>query len=472
MIPLSIKSRLLGLVLEEKVKHVRDTEYWKLPYGTPLGGHVTDYMAPVAGARAMKMKDVHDEEHVEKLAKRFRENGYDAPPVQIEKFRDGSQVVTDGNHRVEAAHRAGLNRIPVRIYDATEEGAELARRALLDAERAKDEQKAGHVRDTEYWQMPYGTPIVSGMKPGGKINPPSKPKKPTKVQKPKAPKHSAAGSRAAALDDTFEAVETQKTPVVAKVHPPYPEGADPSYRKVYEGRTRIPPRNQGDYQGMTAQEMWDDWADDRKRFVDTSNRADKKTAKAVVDYTGSEYEYMNGLGRGDDVAIADLSSSEVKETRQQIKDMDRAMRPVGKNIMSYRTSTAPVFQELGVGSQFRDGGYTSTTVLEGYLDEVENDLYGNKAGLTYMQIRVPASQKATYVTAFQPRRDRNADIGEAELVLARGTEFRVVEKQGNTLILEIVPPGSDESTPWDDPLDDYTQTMYEQKLAEEEDEDW
>ena len=47
-----------------------------------------------------------------------------------------------------------------------------------------------------------------------------------------------------------------------------------------------------------------------------------------------------------------------------------------------------------------------------------------------------------------------------------------MEKQGNTLILEIVPPDSDESTPWDDPLDDYTQTMYEQKLAEEEDEDW
>ena len=328
------------------------------------------------------------------------------------------------------------------------------------------EEKVGHVRDTAYWGLPEGTPIVPGMKPKGH----------ERSVVPKKPK---------LVTDKPESLKQPKAKV--KTHPPFPDpkpdDSDPGRmytwerrKKTFEGRTKYAPRNNGDYEGMTAQEMWDDWEPDRKRFArldpDTSTRADKKTGNAVDSYTGSDYEYMNGLGRMDELATADLGADEVKETRQQIKDMDRAMRPVGKNIVAYRTTTAPVFQNLGVGAQFRDRGYTSTTVLEGYLDEVRDDLYGGNDYLTYMEIRVPAKQKAVYATSFQRQRNRDSDIGEAELVLARGTEYRVAEKNGNVLVLDVVLPDSDDATEWDDVLDDYTQALYEQKLSEQESEDY
>lgn len=326
------------------------------------------------------------------------------------------------------------------------------------------EEKTKHVRDTAYWGLPEGTPIVPGMKPKGHERS-VVPKKPKEInEKPKSPKQPKAK---------------------VKTHPAFPDPKpdDPGelYRwdqnkKKYEGRTKHAPRNSGDYEGMTAQEMWDDWEPERKRFAkrdpDDRTRADKKTGNAIEAYTGSDYEYMNGLGRMDEVATADLGAHEVKETRQQIKDMDRGMREVGKDIVVYRTTTAPVFQNLGVGAQFRDRGYTSTTVLEGYLDEVRTDLYNDNDYLTYMEIRVPAKQKAIYASAIQKNRNRDSDIGEGELVLARGTEYKVVEKNGNTLVLEAILPDSDDATDWEDVLDDYTKALYEEKLAEEDDEDY
>jgi len=348
------------------------------------------------------------------------------------------------------------------------------------------DEKAGHVRDTEYWQMPFGTPIVPGMKPGGKITPPSKPKKPTKVQKPKPPKHNATAKRAQSMDESFGAIETQGTPVKAKIHPPYPpynedmgmsEKLYGVRKDIYERRTSIPPRNSGDYEAMTTQEMWDDWAPDRERWTaDAVNPLPKNRAvvKAIRGYTGSEYEYMNGLPRRDLLATADLSSTETLETARDVHKMDKAMREVGKNIVVYRTTRASAIGELGVGAQFRDNGYTSTTILEGYLDEVKNDLYNATSSDQYtMDIRVPANAKALYVTAFQQNRDANVNIGEAELVMARGTEYRVVEKNGNHLVLEVITPDDDRATPYEDTMDEWMEELVSQKLDEEADEeDW
>lgn len=324
----------------------------------------------------------------------------------------------------------------------------------IDAEL---ESKVGHVRDVEYWGKPYGTPITPGMKPEPMEV--SVPKKRTRVAKPAEPEQREA-----------------------RIHPAYPDDADPKYRATYEKRTSIPPRDSGDYQGKTAQEMWDLWADDRRKYMgdeiadgqshkyNTVPRKSKKIVHAVSDYTGSEYMYMNGLLRMAEVETADLSSDEVLKTAQSIKEMDKAMRPVGEDIVVHRSTSSEFFTNLRVGSQFRDRGYSSTTVLEGYLDEVRDDLY-NGMDQTTLEIRVPADTKALYAPVFQPYRNRDADIGEGELVLARGTEFRVVENQGNKLILEVVLPDSENATDYEDLLGEYSKVLAEMKKEEEDAED-
>ena len=347
------------------------------------------------------------------------------------------------------------------------------------------ETKVKHVRDAEYWGMPVGTPITPGMKPQ-KLKPvdalPT-----TTPKKPKTPKSSAA-RRASSTDDSLVAHSNTRHQPKSRVHPPFvqPEGLDEyrtnQIRKTYETRTRIPPRNIDRYEGLTSAEMHEDWAEESKRYrlpkwtssdnsePDKRTPTEKKIGAAVVSYTGDNYSYMNGLLRGDDVAVADLSSDEVLDLEKEIKYMDKAMRPVGRPLLVHRTTSAPVFQNLEPGDQFRDNGYVSTTIFEGYLSEVEEELYYGESDVQ-LSILVPPEAEGAFVTAFQDRKGE-FDIGEGEVVLARGTEFRVVSREGNNLVIEVAPPGTNGSTDYTDNLRLLAQSKYEQMLAEEEGEDW
>lgn len=314
------------------------------------------------------------------------------------------------------------------------------------------ETKAGvrHVRDPEFWGMPFGTPITPGMKPRGMKKPKGNPPV-TLARTPKAKK--------------------------VKAHPPYPADANQRYADTYAKRTSRPPRNSGKYEGMTAQEMWDDWTPERASYSppprgvkDTRGKREKKIGNAFEAYAGDQYTYVNGMLRLDEVATADLSSDEIRETANDINWMDGGVREIGKDVVVHRTTTAPVFGDLHPGAQFRDRGFVSTTVLEGYLDEVREELYAQNAEMTTMEIRVPAKTKGMYLSSIQSNRNRDADIGEGELLLERGTEFKVVERNGTHLILEVVLPGSPDATEYEDILDRYADALIEQKRAEEADE--
>lgn len=339
--------------------------------------------------------------------------------------------------------------------------------ALLDS--STWETKAGQrtVKDPEYWGMPYGTPIVAGMKPKG-------------VRKPKG--------------IVAQPVSENPKPKKVKTYPPYPEddtgdGQYKIHKFNYEVRTSKPPRDSGDYEGMTAMEMWDDFADERKWYApprrhrestgngsrmvvdeDTRTRRDKKIGDAFVAYTSDEYAYINGALRMDEVATADLSSKEIAEVVEKIHLMDQGMRQVGKDIVVHRVTTASVFDRLSAGDQFRDRGFISTTVMEGYLDDVKESLYDDDPYVTQMEIRVPAKTRSMYLSALQRERNRDTNLGEGELLLDRGTEFRVIERNGSSLVLEVVLPDDPDATKFDDYFEDYTEALIKEKQAEEADE--
>ena len=341
---------------------------------------------------------------------------------------------------------------------------------------ANPETKAKHVRDADYWGMPVGTLITPGMKPKR-----SRPGIPTPVESPKPQKakspKSSVGRRAEAADASLVSQSRTEHQPKSRLHPPFvaPEGITPNraeiYRKRYESRTSIPPRNVGKYEGLTSAEMLDAWSPDTDRFYlkrgeKGNNKADAATFHAVISYTEDGYAEMNGLLRQDNMATAHFSPDEIRDTEKAIKSMDRAMRPVGRPLLVHRTTSAPIFANLQTGDQFRDNGYTSTTILEGYLSEVDADLYNDSAE-TRLEILVPPEAHGSYVTAFQDRKGES-DVGEGELVLARGTEYRVVGRDGNNLTLEVVPPGSAGSTEYRDNLKYLAQVRYEELLAEEE----
>ena len=55
---------------------------------------------------------------IKRLEKDMRVNGFDqSKPVDAVRRSDGRLEIQDGHHRVEAAKRAGIDQIPVQIWE-------------------------------------------------------------------------------------------------------------------------------------------------------------------------------------------------------------------------------------------------------------------------------------------------------------------------------------------------------------------
>jgi ParB-like chromosome segregation protein Spo0J len=56
---------------------------------------------------------------ITKLAKEMRANGFDkTKPISVQRTANGKMMIIDGHHRTAAAIRAGIERVPVEIYDS------------------------------------------------------------------------------------------------------------------------------------------------------------------------------------------------------------------------------------------------------------------------------------------------------------------------------------------------------------------
>lgn len=55
---------------------------------------------------------------VKRLTKDMKENGFDQnQPVSTVVRADGRLIISDGHHRTEAAIKAGIDKIPVDVYN-------------------------------------------------------------------------------------------------------------------------------------------------------------------------------------------------------------------------------------------------------------------------------------------------------------------------------------------------------------------
>ncbi|MDX7987858.1 hypothetical protein FE392_11030 [Xenorhabdus sp. 12] len=58
---------------------------------------------------------------IKRYVKDMKKNGYDIEyPVEVANV-NGKMIIIDGHHRAESAVKAGLNKIPVRVINVTDE---------------------------------------------------------------------------------------------------------------------------------------------------------------------------------------------------------------------------------------------------------------------------------------------------------------------------------------------------------------
>lgn len=95
-----------------------------------------DDVMSIEDLKAIRMDKNLNEEYVNELADQLRKDGVGDNIVMVEG-PEGNQFVGDGNHLIEAADRAGLTELPVRIYANTPEGRSAANKAMAESEDAK-----------------------------------------------------------------------------------------------------------------------------------------------------------------------------------------------------------------------------------------------------------------------------------------------------------------------------------------------
>lgn len=179
-------------------------------------------------------------------------------------------------------------------------------------------------------------------------------------------------------------------------------------------------------------DMTQKWADTQRSLVTD----DPDAANAVVRYIGSAYDPINKALRSKEIPWEDGMSAEY------IKKMDRALVKQETDTPTtvfrlFKTDAASGFDpgKLKDGSFYTDNGYVSTTVNPEQFTNVGSLVNYDYDNAYTMEIRVPAGNRALYGTGLPQRvqpdnldpKDPPILPGEEELILDRGTTYRVIK---------------------------------------------
>jgi SPP1 gp7 family putative phage head morphogenesis protein len=186
-------------------------------------------------------------------------------------------------------------------------------------------------------------------------------------------------------------------------------------------KAAAPVPQQKDYKlvDKTAFKEWEKDADDL---------FDKLTAnqkQALKMYSASGFESMNRI-QYDAAYAKSLSSEKLSEIKKRNKDaraaIDKGM--VKSDVVVFRYENADITASWKPGEIHKREGFFSTSLRKAKAFET-----GDSVGL---EIQVPAGTKAAYIG------HQSIPGNERELLLQTGSSFKVIERKGKRLVLELV----------------------------------
>jgi hypothetical protein len=130
-----------------------------------------------------------------------------------------------------------------------------------------------------------------------------------------------------------------------------------------------------------------------------------------------------------------LDELKAEKIRQGIALIDSAIGKfeLDRDIIAFSGTKAKHFADWAVGDVKEIPAYLSTSLEERYAKVFFNK--SKKADMPVMlEVRVPKEAKGIYIGGNTEYRKGD----EKEFLLARGTKYRVVERQKSRIILEVV----------------------------------
>ena len=159
--------------------------------------------------------------------------------------------------------------------------------------------------------------------------------------------------------------------------------------------------------------------------------------KAVVDYTGADYEKINGFLRQGVAAT--------EETKKQIAALDKLLEQTPKTkeaITLYRAATIDT-SLLAPGSIIQDAGFASSS-----MNPETAAFFGLRKGTTRILINVP---RGSTMAALNEVGQKSLMTSEVEMLLPRNSKFRVTGqkvirtiagKEVEFVVVDLIPPGA------------------------------
>lgn len=157
------------------------------------------------------------------------------------------------------------------------------------------------------------------------------------------------------------------------------------------------------------------------------NRLTQDELKAFDEYTGTGYGDINGYLRGtQDYEPENYDPDQVEE---MIGDMDRVFNRsrLPKDMLVYRAVSANTYSKIIKSDSFTDAGYGSTTSKRAFAEQWP------KPGRVVVPIVLRKGAKAIPIESISQMKDE----GEREILLARGSEFKVRKTVSGQVYLEL-----------------------------------
>jgi SPP1 gp7 family putative phage head morphogenesis protein len=181
------------------------------------------------------------------------------------------------------------------------------------------------------------------------------------------------------------------------------------------------PQPKKDYKPVTKKE-YKEWEKDADDLFDKLTANQERALKV---YSGSGFKSMNRI-QYDATYAKSLPSAELSEIKKRNKDAMAAIDKglVKSDVVVFRGEDANITASWKPGEIHKREGFFSTSLLK-----QKKFIKDNSAVL---EIRVPAGTKAAYIG------HQSIPGNERELLLQTGSSFKVIERKGKMLVLELV----------------------------------
>ena len=158
-----------------------------------------------------------------------------------------------------------------------------------------------------------------------------------------------------------------------------------------------------------------------------------KQKKSLAAYTGDDYKDINAylFGKTDN-----MSRKRIREIKRHVSCIDSTMSGefVPRDTLAWKGAPAKYYTDWNVGDVKRFDGYFSCDVTGSIAEQYRAEALKNTGDALMIEIRMPKGTRSLYIGENTMAEQGN----EFELLLGRGTSFKVLHKDASRLVLEVV----------------------------------